>query len=66
MREVADELGISERSAWRLVELGELPVYHFGACTRVKREDLDAYIERSRRQRNLQDDDGGEEPPDQQ
>lgn len=49
VREVADELGISERSAWRLVEQGELAVHQFGASTRVKREDLDEYIERSRR-----------------
>jgi excisionase family DNA binding protein len=51
LRDVADELGISERSAWRLVEQGELPVHQFGASTRVKREDLDAYIERCRRRR---------------
>ena len=49
LRQVAEELGISERSAWRLVEQGEVPVHQFGASTRVKREDLDAYVERSRR-----------------
>lgn len=48
MRGVAAELGISERSAWRLIEKGELPVHRFGASTRVKREDLDAYIMKSR------------------
>jgi excisionase family DNA binding protein len=47
IRDVAEELGISERSAWRLVEQGALPVHQFGASTRVKREDLDAYIEQS-------------------
>lgn len=67
IREVAEELGISERSAWRLVEHGELPVHEFGASTRVKREDLDAYIERSRRHRDvLSDDEEDEEPSDQQ
>jgi excisionase family DNA binding protein len=65
MREVADELGISERSAWRLVEHGELSVHQFGASTRVKREDLDAYIERSRRHGGAEaDHDEDEEPPD--
>lgn len=47
--QVAEELDISERSAWRLIEQGELPVHGFGGSTRVKREDLDAYIERCRR-----------------
>jgi excisionase family DNA binding protein len=45
----ADELGISERSIWRLIEAGELPTHKFGASTRIRRADLDAYIERSRR-----------------
>ncbi len=62
MREVAEELGISERSAWRLVEQGELPVHQFGASTRVKREDLDAYIERCRRRKEAPpDDDEGDD-----
>jgi excisionase family DNA binding protein len=65
IREVAEELGISERSAWRLVEQGELPVHQFGSSTRVKREDLDAYIERCRRRRDPQpDEDDGEAGPD--
>ena len=52
VREVADELGKSERSVWRLIEDGELPVDKFGSSTRVKREDLDAYIERCRHRRD--------------
>jgi excisionase family DNA binding protein len=65
IREVADEIGISERSAWRLVEQGELPVHQFGASTRVKREDLDIYIENNRRRRGkrLDDDDDDSESP---
>jgi excisionase family DNA binding protein len=47
--EVAEELGVSERSAWRLVEQGELASHGFGGSTRIKREDLDVYIQRSRR-----------------
>ncbi len=63
IREVAEELGVSERSAWRLVEQGELPVHQFGASTRVKREDLDAYIERCRRkQEQPPNEDESDEP----
>jgi excisionase family DNA binding protein len=57
MREVAEELGISERSAWRLVGQGELPSHQFGNSTRIKREDLDAYIDRSRRRNRRTDHD---------
>jgi excisionase family DNA binding protein len=64
IREVAEELGISERSVWRLIEDGELPVHRFGSSTRVKREDLDAYIERSRHRRNAPPDEDDEGPPD--
>ena len=58
--EVAQELGISERAAWRLIEQGELASHGFGGSTRVRREDLDAYIARSRRAKptNSDDDDG--------
>lgn len=63
MREVAEELGISERSAWRLVEQGELAVHQFGASTRIAREDLDAYIDRCRRRQDAPSkDDEGSEP----
>ena len=64
IREVADELGISERSVWRLIEESGLPVHKFGASTRVKREDLDAYIERCRHRRDTQLDEDDGEPPD--
>jgi excisionase family DNA binding protein len=46
VREVAEELNISERSAWRLIEDGELPSYLFEGCRRVKRQDLEEYIMR--------------------
>lgn len=49
IREVADELGISERSVWRLIEDDELPTHRFGSSTRIKRSDLDDYIKRCRR-----------------
>ena len=46
--EVADELGISERHVWRLIEEKELKAHHFGGATRISRDDLDDYIRRSR------------------
>ena len=64
IRQVAEELGVSERSVWRLVEDDELPTHSFGSSTRIKREDLDAYIERCRRRRNAPpNEDDGEDPP---
>ncbi len=59
--EVAAELGISERSVWRLIEEGELPAHRFGASTRIRREDLDSYIDRSRRERPKRRDDDEDE-----
>jgi len=50
--EAAEELNIGERSVWRLIKDGKLPTYHFGDSTRIKREDLDAYVERCRKLRN--------------
>jgi excisionase family DNA binding protein len=61
IQEVADELGISERSVWRLIEEGELLSHKFGASTRVKREDLDAYIDRSRRHPDTTVQDGADD-----
>ena len=65
IREVADELGISERSVWRLIEDNELPAHKSGSSTRVRRSDLDDYIERSRKppRRDPDDDDDDAEAP---
>ena len=56
VRQVADELGISDRGGWRLVDDSdgppEIPSHMFGSSRRVSREDLDAYIARSRRGSN--------------
>ena len=65
IREVTDELGISERSVWRLIEDDKLPAHKFGSSTRIRRSDLDDYIKRSRRTppRDPGDDDDDEEAP---
>lgn len=55
IRDVSDKLDVSDRSVWRLVEDGQLPVHKFGSSTRIRRKDLDAYIDRCRYQRNKVD-----------
>ena len=64
IRQVAVELGISERSVWRLIEDGDLPTHKFGSSTRIRQSDLDDYIKRSRREPipnpHDDEDDGGE------
>ena len=65
IRQVADELGISERSVWRTIEDGDLPTHKFGSSTRIRRSDLDDYIKRSRRKPSGDpgdDEDGWEGP----
>ncbi len=47
--QVAEELQVSERKVWSLIEEEELKVHDFGNSTRVSRADLDDYIARSRR-----------------
>ena len=44
IRAVADELGISERSVWRLLVDDEQPTHRFGSPTRIKRSDLEAAV----------------------
>ena len=46
---VAEELDCSERKVWKLIEDEELKAHDFGGSTRVSSDDLDDYIERSRR-----------------
>ena len=64
VRAIAEELFISERSVWRLVENGELPVHDFGSSTRVKREALDTYIKLSRRLQDIATDECADEEGD--
>lgn len=51
-RALAKELGISEKTPAQWRHLGkftdELPFYKFGRCVRYRREDVDAFIEKSR------------------
>lgn len=44
----AKRLGIMLVTLYRIIDGGELPAYKFGRVIRLKRADVDAYIERSR------------------
>ena len=42
--DVADFLGVSERSVRRWIKLGDLPAHRFGAAERIAEADLRAYV----------------------
>lgn len=48
MKQVTRQLGISERTVYRLMEEGELNPFKMGKSWRFEQSDIDAYIERLR------------------
>ncbi len=50
MKQVTQQLGISERTVYRLMEEGELHPFKMGKSWRFEQSDIDAYIERLRRE----------------
>ncbi len=46
--EAARHLGLTPRTLYRLIDSGELPAYKFGRVIRLKRSDVDAFIEGAR------------------
>ena len=42
--ETAENLNVSERTVWRLIADGDLPVVRFGGAVRVRPEDREAFI----------------------
>lgn len=46
--DAAKALGITPRTLYRFINQGELAAYRFGRVIRVKRADIDAFIESSR------------------
>lgn len=46
--DAAQSLGITPRTLYRFINQGDLPAYRFGRVIRVKRVDVEAFIERSR------------------
>ena len=46
--EVAGYLSCSERHVWNLTARGDLPAYRLGAITRLRVEDLEAFVNANR------------------
>lgn len=44
-REAAEELGISLRTLYRLIDDGSIVAYQIGRNLRIRRSDLDAFLE---------------------
>ncbi|MCY3561897.1 MAG: helix-turn-helix domain-containing protein [bacterium] len=46
--DTARRLGLTTRTIYRFVDIGQLPAYRFGRVFRFKASDVDAFIEESR------------------
>lgn len=46
--EAAEHLGVVLRTLYRLIDRGEVPAYKVGRVIRVKKADLDAFLENHR------------------
>jgi excisionase family DNA binding protein len=46
--EIAERLRVTPRTVGNWIEAGLLPAFRFGGNVRVEREELDAFIERSK------------------
>ena len=46
--EAMEFLGIQLRTLYRIIDEGQLSAYKFGRVIRIKREDVDAFLERVR------------------
>jgi excisionase family DNA binding protein len=46
--EAADALGLRTRTLYRLIDEGQLPAYRFGRVIRLRRHEVEAFIDRSR------------------
>lgn len=46
--DAAKSLGITPRTLYRFINQGDLPAYRFGRVIRVKRVDIEAFVESSR------------------
>jgi excisionase family DNA binding protein len=47
-QDAARRLGITPRTLYRFIDVGELPAYRLGRVIRLKAEDVAAFIEASR------------------
>lgn len=57
-REAGELLGVTERTVWTLVDQGQLQNVRFGRSVRIAPADLRAFIDRSKRQPELEVTDG--------
>jgi excisionase family DNA binding protein len=46
--DAAKRLGITPRTLYRFIDQGDLPAYRFGRVIRLKREEVDTFIEACR------------------
>ncbi len=46
--EAADVLGLRTRTLYRLIDEGQLPAYRFGRVIRLKRHEVEAFVESCR------------------
>src|SRR3954471_12126313 len=46
--DVAKYLGVTLRTVYRLIDLGELPAYQLGRVIRCRKHEVDAYLDRKR------------------
>jgi excisionase family DNA binding protein len=47
-QDAARRLGVTPRTLYRFIDLGELPAYRLGRVIRLKADDVDTFIEGSR------------------
>jgi len=47
-REACEELGITLRTLYRIIDEGKLPCYQFGRVYRLKTEDIEAFLTQAR------------------
>lgn len=47
-QDAARRLGVTPRTLYRFIDLGDLPAYRLGRVIRLKSADVDAFIEASR------------------
>ncbi len=46
--EASEQLGLTVRTLYRLIDAGEVPAYRFGRVIRLRQPDIDAFVEGSR------------------
>ncbi len=50
IQDVMNMLSISRTTVYRLIDEKEFPIYKIKGATRIKREDVEAYLERQKKE----------------